>query len=325
MSVLWCGGEDIDFSLGAAITVSTTGAEFRSGYARCAVYTNNDGVISKSSIFPGGAVTSAWLTARMFRSNNSIDQKQIGLGRSGTNSGLFIGTDSASSTKFAICKYDGTTTTQLANESGTSFSHADIMRLDMQVVNYGATATVNLYINGVLLVTYSGDVTVSGMTDFDSIYTSRVTYGTRFSEIIVANEDTRAFPGLLTMALTGDGTTTDWTGTFSTINGTTISDANPNYTNTNNLDQEFDVTNLPTGTFAIKAIKLAMRAAKAAGTPTQIALGYNEGGTVTVEGDIALTTAYATYEQLDLLNPRTSAAWDSSIINALQIDARSKA
>jgi len=321
------GGEDTSFSLGSAVTVVTTAAHFRSGYARCSIYQITNGAISKSSLFPGGAVSSAWLSCRSFAINPTTagGRLAIGFGDSAGNSGLFLGIDTATGAKLTLSKYNGATTTQLATESGTSLS-AVLQRMDMQVVGPLNAVTVNVYLDGVLLITYTGDISAI-MTDFDSVYIARSSGGQlfEFSEIMVADDDTRSRLGLLTFALTGDGTTTDWTGAYSTINGTTISDASPNYTNTNDLDQEFDVTNQPTGTFAVEAIKLEVRAAKAAGTPTQIALGYNEGGTVTVEGDIALTTSYATYEQLDLVNPRTAAAWDASIINALQINARSKA
>jgi len=329
MAILWCGGEDIDFSLGAAITPITTASHFRAGYPRCTVRQDTSGSISKSSIFAGGAITSAWLSARMITFNVGLNLRMIGLGLSGTNKCLLIGTDSANAAKLALSKYDGTTLTQLAAELGTSLAPGVLQRLEVQVVNYGATATVNVYLDGALIITFTGNVTVSGMTNFDSVFVMRSNPSgsmfAEFSEIMVASEDLRAFPGLVTLALTGDGTTTDWTGIFSTINGTTISDATPNYTDASDQLQEFDVTNLPSGTFKVRAIKIAARAAKAAGTPTQIALGYNEAGTVTVGGDIALTTAYATYEQLDLVNPRTSADWDQSILNALQIAAKSKA
>jgi hypothetical protein len=125
--------------------------------------------------------------------------------------------------------------------------------------------------------------------------------------------------------LTGAGATDDWTGVYSTINQTTLSDANPNYVDINTKDQQFNITDLPSGAFIIKAVKIAARAAKAAGTPTQIALGYNSGGSVAVGSDIALATAYATYESLDSINPVTAAAFVQSEMNALQVDVRSKA
>ena len=329
MSVLWCGGEDIDFPTGGAVVVDTTASRFRSGYAKCSIHGAN--VYLQSKAFPAGAVTSCWLSFRAyFNTTPGVNSLAAGLVNTSTpSSGLWVGVSSSSTSKLGLFTYNGTTKTQLAAEAGNSINGSTVQRIDMQLVSYGATANVYVYIDGTLVISVtSTDVTIGGLTNLNAVGVQGLQGATTFigmSEFIVADEDLRGFPGLVTLALTGDGTTTDWTGVYSTINGTTISDANPNYTDTNDLLQEFDVTNLPAGSFAIRAVKIAMRAAKATGTPTQIALGYNEGGTVTVEGDIALTTAYATYEQLDLVNPRTAAAWDQSIMNALQLTAKSRA
>ena len=130
--------------------------------------------------------------------------------------------------------------------------------------------------------------------------------------------------GLVTLALTGPGSTDAWTGAYGTINQTTISDTTPNYTASAAQDQQFNVTDPPSGIFDVKAVKIAARAAKS-GTPTKIALGYNSGGTVAVGVAKALTTAYATYESLDLVNPVTGVAFTVAEITALQLNARSVA
>jgi hypothetical protein len=273
------------------------------------------------------------LLVRIFPENlaGANRQKWIGLGRSGTPKGLFIGASTTSTSRLALCKYDGTTSTELAAETGNSLVGGAISRFDVQLVNYGASATVNVYINGVNVITFIGDVTVSGVTDVDSVYLGPDPNlsGTQFvdySEIIVADEDLRAWPGILTMALTGAGTTNQWTAnTFSNINGTTISDASPTSDNTNGQVQEYNITDLPTGNFTIKAVKIAARSAKSASPAvTQVQLGYNSGGSVAYGSGAtkAVTTAYATYEQYDATNPITSAAWASSDINGLQLDIK---
>lgn len=332
MSILWCGGEDIDFPNGTTPNVSTTSTSFRAGYARCIVQAPSNNALMKSTVFPGGAITSCWFSVRWCINTVAtiVNQRAVGLGLSGTTKGLFVGSDSATATKLALCKYDGTTTTQLASEAGNSITGtaANILihRIDMQVVNYGASATVNVYFDGVLVITYTGDVTVSGVTNLDSVFFNSTTGWYPLSEFIVADEDVRAFPGLVTLALTGAGTTDQWTGTFSNINGTTISDANPAFTNTNAQDEQFNWTDLPAGTFAIKAVRIAARMAKSASPAvTQVKLGYNSGGSVAfgTGATKALTTAYATYEQIDATNPVTAVAFVQSEMNALQVDAQS--
>ena len=202
--ILWCGGEDIDFLSAPAVSVSLTAAAFRAAYARCGVYQNGMNTIAASNPFPAGPVTSAWLSARVYGANNFGSasyptQRAIGFGLSGTNKALFVGSASGSNNgnKLALCKYDGTTTTQLAAEGGASLAPTTQYCLNVQVVNFGVAATVNVYLNGALLIAYTGDVTVSGMTSFDSVFLARITDGYLIaSEIIVADEDTRGMSGL---------------------------------------------------------------------------------------------------------------------------------
>lgn len=331
MPILWCGGEDIDFPAGVSMSFDSSAGRFRSGYARGSqlipVTLNTAGL---SLPFAGGAVTSCWVSCRLaLLSNGEVSTSYFGLGRSGTSGWLVIGTSAASPSRLALQTHLGTTLTQLAAETGNSLPTSGLLKIDIQVVNYGATALVNVYVDGVLLIEFSGDTRVTGVTDLDEVVIPSAGFSSsrpQVSEVIVADEDTRALPGLVSLALTGDGTTTDWTGDYSTINQTTISDTTPNYTDTTALDQQFNWTNLPSGSFVIKAVKIAARMAKSA-TPsvTQVKIGYNHGGTpgFGTGATKAVTTAYETYEQLDSLNPVTSADWAQADMNALQVDLQS--
>jgi hypothetical protein len=252
----------------------------------------------------------------------------IGLGNSGNNALLCLACSSASANKIALGTFDGTTFVQLAVESGSSLPASTLLKIDMQLVNYGASATVNVYVSGVNVISFSGDVTVLSNTNLDQavIPGFSTNFSPLVSEIIVSTDDTRSFPGLVTLALTGAGTTDSWSGVFSTINQTTLSDASPNFTNTTAQDQQFNITDLPSGTFVINAVKIEGRmAVSATPTATQVKLGYNSGGTVAfgTGATKTLTTAYTTYEQLDATNPVTAAAWAQSDMNALQLDMRS--
>lgn len=327
MAILWCGGEDIDFPNNGTAAVITSSSTFRSGYARCSVDSSTN--FATSNTFAGGAVTSFWATFRLgFTNVTPTNLRMFGFTHSAATAGagLWIGVSSPFG-KTTLFKWDGTTQTTLASETGTSIINNGNNRIDVQVTSFGATATVNVYVAGVLVITFSGDVTVTGVTSIDSVVLGQVggTSGTT-SEVMLANEDTRAWPGLLTLALTGAGTTDQWTGLFSTINGTTFSDTSPNYTNVTAQDQQFNVTDPPSGAFAIKGVKITARMAKSAsGAVSQVKLGYNSGGTVAfgTGATKAPTTAYATYEQLDVTNPVTGNAFSQSEITALQLDMQS--
>jgi hypothetical protein len=325
MSILWQGGEDIDFPNGGGVFGDTTAGVFRAGYARCGIEGTTASPM-KSTLFPGGAITSAWVSARIYSSNEGTGMKMVGFGLSGTTKGLFIGLDATTLGKVALIKYDGTTATQLAAEAGVSFPNISFHRLDMQVINYGATATVNVYWDLAFLFTFTGDVTVTGMTNFDSVFLWGInsSFYSRFSEIIVANEDTRSF-SLLTMAPISAGTTDQWTGLFSAVNPTTVNDANSNFTNTVAQDQQYNVTAVPSGTFAVRQLKVNARMSATAGsTATRVATGFNLSGTVSVGApSAALGTAFINNETYFANNPVTTAAWTQTQLNTIQVDMRS--
>ncbi len=328
MSILWAGGEDLNFPNGGGVGSlgSSNPNGFRAGYARVSLYATSS-TLCKSTVLPGGAVTSAWLHCRIaneFNFPGSTSTGIVGFGLSGTSKGLFFGYGSATG-KAAILTYDGSAWTVLASESGSSATivfHA-LQRLDMQVISYGASATVNVYLNGVLLVTFTGDVTVSGVSNFDSVYYSN-NGNFSLSEIIVADEDTRAFAGLATMAPTAAGSTDDWTGAYTDVNPTSINDANAVYTDTASEDEQFNLTDLPSGAFHIKAVVVSARVTSTVGaTADKVALGFRSGGSVAVGTSQSTTTAWETKEEIFAQNPVTSADWVQSDMNALQVDLQS--
>jgi hypothetical protein len=195
------------------------------------------------------------------------------------------------------------------------------MRFDMQVENYGTDATVNVYLNGNLLITYTGDVTVSGVSSLEAAALSaNGANDWEVSEVIVADSDTRNL-SLVTMAPTAAGTTDQWTGAYSGVNETTLSTASPNSSTTSGQDQQYELTALPSGTFSVLAVKISAYAETA--SSENLKLGFNSGGTVGVDGGQALTTAWATYESLFPQNPVTAAAWLLSAMDSLQLDMRS--
>src|SRR4029077_3562723 len=170
MADLWLGGEDIDFPNGAALTIITSAGAYRSGYARCGIYNGGaNSTSSRSLSFVGGAVTSCWLHAQV-NTQLSTSGLFVGLGlNSAGQIALAIGIDSTSSTKCALWKYSGGTWTKLQSETGNSLVASTVTQFDMQVSSFGASATVNVYINGVLVIAYSGSTVVTGVTNLDCV------------------------------------------------------------------------------------------------------------------------------------------------------------
>ena len=106
-----------------------------------------------------------------------------------------IGCDTSG--KIGLYKYDGVTETLLASEPGNSFAtYGALQRVDVELANYGASATVNVYLRSILLFTFTGDVTVSGMTAVDCVLhcpnaSGNTGYNAYVSEVMVTVDDSR--------------------------------------------------------------------------------------------------------------------------------------
>ncbi len=320
MAILWCGGEDIDFPTSVGL-VANAGTYHRSDYARCSIRTRLN--YAKGVTFSGGAITSGWLSFRgRFDTTVGGNTKVLGLCDSATtSSGIYVGQSSTTS-QVIIYTWDSSTKTVLATSTNGLIS-TGVQKVDMQISSYGATGTVNIYVNGTLAVTYTGDIRITGTAGLDCVCMGES--DTYISEIIVSDIDTRNVTALKTFIPTSDGTTTDWTGAYTDVDEATISDADVNYTDTTDKDQQFNVTDLPAGTFYISAVKIAARATKSEDAAIgKIELGWKNGSTTTVGTAQSLTTAWVTYEELDVLDPTTSSAWLQADMNALELTVRSE-
>ena len=242
---------------------------------------------------------------------------------------MFVGfADGSNPYRLCLYKRDAGVNTLLATKAGYSFSTNFNGRVDMQLSGYGASPVVNVYLNGVLLISYSGALSITGVSNFDSIFAHYInSFAVYVSEVIVADEDIRQFVGLRTHGPSAVGTTNTWSNNaYTNVNPTTINDANAEYTNTAAQDAQHNLDDLPSGIFQVRAVKISVRAMHTAGsTATAVALGIKNGaGSIAVATPHALTTAFVTVEDLFALYPVTGVAWgDAAEINALQANLRS--
>lgn len=338
MSVLGIFCEDIDFPNGASVTVTTTTGSFRSAFARCALQASNGGqqTFSKSVTFT--PLTSVWLSTQLnVTSGNYLvvpAPTVLGLGDGGQQSGIFLGLTSG--TNIPLCltlsKYDGTTVTNLA--TSPSIGGSGTYKIDFQIVNYGASGTVNIYTDGALALSYTGDLSIPGMASMDCVFLGGISTQNQggghfttqwwFSEFIVADEPTLGWQGVDTREITANGTTQQWSNPdISNFDPITINDANSTYSNTAGQDEQAVLANSVAGNFAIKAVNIVARANAPAGSAvTNLKLGLRNGaGVVGVGAAHALTTAFASVSDLLTVDPTTGQPFTS--IDGYQLDLRS--
>jgi hypothetical protein len=331
MTIYWCGGEDIDFPTGTK-AVGTNAGMFNSSYSRCYVRASVNQVYSQ----PFTGVTSFWLhcVLGMNVGNSGITTNGLMIGLTGSTSvpdGIWITSSSSggnpNSQILTVRTLVSGTQTQLCTGALPAFASSTTAfhSIDLQIINYGVSSTINLYLDGSLYATFSGNSTVTGVSNFTNVALGvNLANENAYSQIIVADSDTRSL-NLATMAPNANGTTQNWSNpAFSNYNPITINDANAAFVNTTAQDQQANLTDLPAGSFSIIAVKQAVRAALSAGaTPTGVKLGFNNGGTVAVGSTHTASLSFQDYEDLFTTDPTTGVGWVQASMNGLQNDMRS--
>jgi hypothetical protein len=320
MTILWCGGEDVDFPNNTAGFHTFTGSD----HSRLSIASIG---WAESNLF-SAHFTSGWMSFYSFESGGSgthIDYKLLGLcAHGGAYNGIYIGTGD-NENQIAVWKYSGSSWTKITQETGTSWFSG--VRIDVNVT-YGASGSITVYANGTQCISYSGDLTISGVDYFDCLVmpNTDIWWGLFYvceSEIIVADEDTRLMR-LKTIAPSAAGDTNDWTGAYTDVDETTLSDSDKIYSVTDDDDFQCNLTGMPSGTWSVKAVKVAARCVDGSGS-TGIQLGVKSGGTVD-SGDTQEASGYwQTKERLMQVNPVTGVAFTPAEIEVLQVNLRAKA
>lgn len=316
MSIIWCGGEDIDFPNGHI--PSGAASACRTNYSRIGLV-SLDG-FAKSNIFT--AISSGWLRFFRFKNmpwNQNIRAYDIGIVDYSSNKGLFFGR-SAVDDRIGIFTYNGTSTyALLAAETGNSAASHGFF--DIHITDFGVTSVIKVYKDGQLIIDFSGDSSISGISTLNciSLYTN---LGGYYSEFIVANEDTRLM-SLKTLAPNAVGDSSDWNGAYTTIDEITKSDADVVYTS--EFDQDFmcNLTGMPVGDFICKGVKIATRVTDGIGG-IGVQVGVKTNSEVDVSDTHELGGVFETVEQLYQENPITNNRFTPAEIDALQVVLRSK-
>lgn len=325
MTILWCGAEDIDFP-GIGNATYTYPPSYRAAYARCALAMNGIGATYvQGTPFEGGAVTSLWLSAQYYpQGYGPYNFYGAGNNTLGNANGIYLGIDNNG--HLQINSLTGATFTNLAT-STNQIAGNTLNKIDLQISNYGAAGTVTAYVNGVQWCTYTGNIAIAGLASFNCVNLYNQGGGesnTALSEFIVSSADSRSL-SLATLPPNGNGSTDQWTGTYTSINPVSINDANQIYVNTAAQNQQVTVNALPSGVFAVQAVKIAARAAvsSSGSTVAHLNLGVYNGTTLAAGAEQAPGNAYGTLESLLLTNPMTAAAWQQTDIATLQLNFQS--
>jgi hypothetical protein len=323
MTILSATGEDTGLVLsGNSTMISTsTSSQVRSSYARGGLRINpttGDPPADRIAMPAFSASSTVWLHAQQGNSGNgnlTVSNQQMMRLLDGSVARILVrGTGTAGQLKISKRNSAGTITDLVTSSSGnfTSLS-SGTTSFDLAVV-YGTSGSATLYADGMQIATYSGDVTTDGATTLDGaeLAGQQGTFFLYWSEMIVADEDTRSM-ALWTIAPQAAGNTQSWTpNTVGNINEVVINDATLISSSSNNQVSEWTTpTSAPSGAWAVKAIVQEARVQVGATGPQHFDWVVRTASTDYTAGvSNAPSPGFANFSNYRwATNPNTSAAW----------------
>lgn len=329
MTIHFAGGEDCDFSkngLASQLSVSTND---KRSFARvslvCAATTANSNDTRWTAVLPV-SVTSVWLTARISHGGagttntyflfgfNKAGVRRLGLVGSGTTGKLSIG------------KFDAAfTNTILATEAG-SFTALTVYKYDIQVISFGASGTINVFRDGALIMTFTGDLTTNAITNLDGIALGNTGNfsAASFSEVICALTDTRSL-GLVTLDPVANGNAYNWTNSFSSVSETILDDTTLIVGAINGDIAQFSIDNSRVGTVnTITGVVISGRLQRGSGIQN-VQFGVRTGAVDYWSINQTLQTTLTTTQYFFTQNPATSTDWTQAAITNLGFNIGLKA
>lgn len=309
MAYYFIGGEDLDFSPIGGPTVSTNGATFRAGYARCSLQSTGGRAWRVPASFGLSVTGTSWLSARLWQQDGGDGAPLVTFNGPGDVAALQLRSDGS------LWKIVSGVPTRLALATGiVPFQETGGAKMDIEVVFNNVAGAVNVYFDGDLITTFSGDVT-GGQASFDGFDLSGNSGGL-WSEVIWADHDTRAL-GLVTLSPLANGATNTWdVHNVSFINEITINDAVTDQSGTPGEIELYTVGALPAGNYGIDAVEVVSRAVTASGAPQNIQDMIRAGGTDYNSSSFLQGAAFQRNAYLWTTNPNTSTFWKQADLGA---------
>jgi len=323
-TLLFAGGEDIDFICTNTCSFVTTGGSYRTAWARGSYSVNpgqSDPPVSYFSTptFAGNATI--WMHGQYFNNgttSNSGSQLIRVMDNVGNPTLIVRGTGTTSTVKISSRTAAGVFT-DLVTCSAT-MPDANLDQLDLYV-NYSTTGEVTLYKNSVSICDYSGNVTNGdGATTITRAQFGGVSAASDWSEVIVATTDTRAM-ARYTASTAGNGNTTGFSGTnicTAIWNVTSFNDNNYGYSGSNSVLQECTVnSSIPPGVYSVVGLVMSARVLVGSTGPQHFDFLTRTANTDYPSSDFAPTNSFSNFTNyIQNVNPATSNPWAVSDFQA---------
>lgn len=203
-----------------------------------------------------------------------------------------------------------------------------IFRLDFRCKLSATVGEMELYINGALFVSYSGNTAPSSGTDIYSLSVGNITIGGTcvHSAIMVADENTRGLTFIQRLPA-GNGALSQWTGSYTAIDETGINDADFITPSTAGDISTFTFQTIPSQytDFDVKAVVLSGRGQAGPSDPTGFDMVTRVGSTNYFSALASIPPAFAGRQVVLLNNPATGVPWTRAEVDAAQFGFRAVA
>lgn len=205
--------------------------------------------------------------------------------------------------------------------------------IDIHVKNDAVDGIFDVYVNGSIVSSFSGDTSTNGANAVRYIRFRTATANNSWdiSQVIAADVPTIGWKVQELPPLTGTQEFNQWTGTFSDCDDFDLSmtKADSLYTNVNNNTESFVVADVPAGAASmfVVAVALSARVMTTLGSSVEtFTPGLSVGGTF-YEGDdypVVPEDGEQSVRYIWHTNPATSSGWTQSDVNSMQIGVRAK-
>jgi hypothetical protein len=317
-TILFAGGEDIDYAQNGVVTVDTGSAQHRTAFSRYALdpaAVSGSPPVNHITSPTFTATTSFWVSMQTQTSGTSTSANNEGVTLYGSDGVRRLYLRGSGLNIIKVSKRNAANTFTDLVTCNASYPTGPLEKVDW-FINYAVAGQVTLYRNGVQFCNFTGDVTTDGITTLNQIEfgSFNTVFLTSFSEMIVSTTDTRSM-NLFTCAPAANGTNQTWTGNQTNVNANTANDATPLTTPSNNQTAEFTCPALPAGSFSVPAVITAGRALRGTTGPQnfRFVARPSSGSTDFDSGsDIPMTTNFANYRFKWDTNPACSCAWTTN-------------
>lgn len=325
-TIYFAGSEDTDFGSNGSCSGASGNNVTRPDWAFGAISASGSTPACSSPVYT--PISNFWVHGQAFPtgSTSTSGDEIIALYDAGGVKRLVVrGTGTAGQLKISTRNAAGTYVDLVTASS--NFTASTVQAIDLQV-NYAVSGSVTLYIAGVQVATFSGNITTDSATTLAQVGYGQANSANHWdwSECIVSDSDTRGM-GLLTLNPTASGSTQSWTpNTVGDVSKAFINDSTSISTSTNNALSEWTIpTGLPTGNYQLLAVAQSARVEIGATGPTTFTWLMNVNGVNKTTGSNSpLVGSFSNFNgQIWSTNPNTGSAWNFSDLSGLQLGIES--